>query len=407
MTLKYNFAIWLMGCISGLGIVITSATLNFWLAKEQVSNAEIGLFSLVALPYCINFIWSPILDRFKLPILGEIFGHRLGWVFLLQMTLGGAIFLLSLSSPLVNLMQVAFLAVIIAFISSTNDNLLNAIRSEILPINAQGFASGIYIFGYRIGMLLGTSGAIYLSIYLSWEKIYKIIAICFLIFPILLTILLSNKANKDFRPTQLDLTNRFKNILNPIGPISFIFSILVLLVLYRIADNFINTMINPFLLSLSFNEAEIATTGKLCGSIGSIIGGLLGGYLMRKLHIVQSLWYFGLIHTSSHVLLAIQAIIGKNLAFFFITSISESITGGMAMAAYIAFISSICKGQYKTTQQALFSSMMGLSRSIFPSISGFIASQYGWLNFFMITFLLSIPGLVLLYSMKKKLTDYL
>jgi PAT family beta-lactamase induction signal transducer AmpG len=405
--IKLHFAVWLIGCISGLSLVVTGATLNFWLAKEQISNTEVGLFSLVAIPYCINFIWSPILDRFRLPFLSSLLGHRLSWIFALQIILSLMIFLLSQTSPSANLAQIALLSVAIAFISSTKDNLLGAFRSDIISSQGQGVASGIYIFGYRIGMLLGNSGAIYLSTYLSWQQIYKIISIVVLIFPFLLIMLLKNHPRSQNEGVNFKFQNKFTNILKPIGSTKFIITILIFLILYRIADDFINTMINPFLLDLKFTAVEIATTGKLCGSIGAMIGGVLAGYVMHKLNIVQSLWYFGIIHTSAHILLAIQAVVGNNLTLYFVASVAESITGGMAMAAYIAFITSICRGQYKTTQQALFSSMMGLSRSIFPSISGFLASKYGWLTFFSSTFLLSIPALVLLFYMKNQFTNHI
>jgi PAT family beta-lactamase induction signal transducer AmpG len=407
MNFHIKFALWLIGCISGLSLVITSATLSFWLAKEQVSNTNIGLFSLVALPYCINFIWCPILDRFKLPILGDIVGHRLGWVIFLQVILSIAVFMLGNTSPSLDLLQTAIWAFIISLISSTKDSLLGTLRSEISNLKEQGLASGIYIFGYRIGMLLGTSGAIFLSIYISWQQIYSIIAVCFLIFPFLLVLLLKNHKPSISLPTNHQLNTNLKDMFSHFGSISFIASILLFLVFYRLADNFINTMINKFLLDLKFSEVEIATTGKLCGSFGAMIGGVVGGYIMRKTNIVQSLLYFGIAHTSAHIFLMIQAIVGKNSVLYFATSMSESITGGMAMAAYIAFITSICKGRYKITQQAFFSSMMGLSRSIFPSISGIIVNSYGWSVFFASAFLVSIPSLILLFFMRNKLTKHI
>ena len=167
MNFRIQFTVWLIGCISGLSLVITSATLNFWLAKEQISNTNIGLFSLVALPYCINFIWCPILDRIKLPVLYNIAGHKLSWIIFLQIILSAAVFMLGNTSPSLNLTQTAIWAFVISMISSTKDSLLGALRGEISSLQNQGLASGIYIFGYRIGMLLGTSGAIFLSIYIN------------------------------------------------------------------------------------------------------------------------------------------------------------------------------------------------------------------------------------------------
>jgi PAT family beta-lactamase induction signal transducer AmpG len=407
MNFRTHFAIWLIGCISGISIVLTGSTLNFWLAKEQISTAEIGMFSLVALPYCINFIWSPILDKFYLPILSNIFGHKLSWILVLQVLLSIATFCLSNLSPLVDLWLVAIVAFSIALLSSTNDNLLSALRSEFLDLKDQGPASGTYVFGYRIGMLMCNSGAIYLSTVLSWQHIYRIVAVVFLFLLLLLILAVKNQRLKPLQQFHLDAGNRFIDILKPMGSFNFVLTILLFLILYRLADNFIYTMINPFLLDLQFNVVQIATAGKLFGSLGTIIGGVAAGYIMRKMNIIDSLWYFGLIHTSAHVFLIAQAIIGNNLTLYFFASISESITGGMAMAAYIAFITSICRGRYKTTQQAIFTSMMGMTRSIFPSVSGIMASYYGWTGFFSMMLILSMPGLILLYCMRDKFSTYL
>jgi PAT family beta-lactamase induction signal transducer AmpG len=407
MNFKIQFAVWLIGFISGLSLVITSSTLNFWLAKERISNTDIGLFSLIALPYCVNFIWCPILDRIKLPILESITGQRLSWIIFLQVILSGAIFMLGNTNPSLNLIETAIWAFIVSLISSTKDSLLGTLRSEISNLQNQGLASGIYIFGYRIGMLLGTSGAIFMSIYMSWQQIYSTIALFFLIFPFILLLLFKNHQFSLDLALDLKLRGNLQDIFGHFRSISFVIGILLFLVFYRLADNFINTMINSFLLDLKFSEAEIATTGKLCGSIGAMIGGVVGGYIMRRINIVQSLLYFGIIHTSAHILLMIQAIIGKNSVLYFVVNMSESITGGMSMAAYIAFIASICKGQYKVTQQAFFSSMMGLSRAIFPSFAGIIASKYGWSVFFAGAFIISMPGLLLLFFMRTKLTKHI
>lgn len=409
MEFKIHLTIWLMGFISGLSLTLTGATLNFWLAQSKISTAEIGLFALVAMPYCINFIWSPILDTYKLPILNRFFGQQLSWILLLQTILGVLVFLLSFFDPATSTLKIAILALIIAFISSTNDNLLSALRSQIISAKHHGQSAGSYVFGYRIGMLVCSSGAMYLSIFISWRQIYQMIGCGFWLLGFCLLFLMADKQKLELAKSNKMPQNpvNISNILKSIGSPNFIFKILVFLILYRIADNFISTMINPFLLDLEFSVAQIATTGKLCSSIGTIIGGILGGYIMKKINIIDSLLYFGILHTSAHLLLTLLAMIGNNISLYFLTSVSESVTGGMAMAAYIGFISAMCKGSYKTTQQALLNSMMGISRSILPSISGLIAIGCEWFNFFLITFFLSIPALIMIKLMSSNLKKYI
>ena len=140
-------------------------------------------------------------------------------------------------------------------------------------------------------------------------------------------------------------------------------------------------MINPFLLHIGYNDFEIATAGKFFGITAAIIGGLLAEYLMKYFTIFESLIFFGVLHGFAHILfifIIIKEVYGRNIYIFFLVTGFESITGGMTMAAYIAYISSLCRGQFKETQYSFLTSMMGLSRSILPSISGYIVITIGW-----------------------------
>ncbi|WP_341791075.1 AmpG family muropeptide MFS transporter [Rickettsia endosymbiont of Gonocerus acuteangulatus] len=401
--------IWLFGLIGGFNLMITGNTLNYWLAKENISLQTIGLLSLITLPYSINFLFAPIFDSLKIKYLDKIFGHRLSWICLTSIALVFFVYILSFLNPSDNLLLFASISLIISFFSSMQDTILSAFRTEIVNKESLGFASGIYIFGYRFGMLLANSGAIYLSIYLTFNEIYKIFAILIFIYLILLIVGVKYcrfNQNKYIEQTTNNSDGIFayiRNILKPIGSISFIILILVFLVLYRLPDNFIHVMINPFLLHLNYDAFEIASVGKFWGVMGAIVGGLLGGFIMKKKNILDSILLFGIIHALAHILFIILKIYGKNSTLLFITIGAESITGGMTMTAYIAFISSLCQGKFRATQYSFFSSMMGISRSIFPIISGYIVVNFGWQNFFLFTTIITIPSLLVLLKIKNKL----
>ncbi len=423
--------IWLFGLISGFNLMITGNTLNYWLAKEDIALQTIGILSFITLPYSINFLLAPIFDAVQIKYLNKIFGHRLSWICLTSTALIFLIYIFSFLDPRINLVLFTFTALIISFFSAAQDTILSALRTEIVPKESLGFTSGIYIFGYRVGMLLAGSGAIYLSIYFAFNEIYKIFA--GLVFIYLILLILASRYTNSFglveekichsrgsgNPENNQNKNEFfikryySNFLkifldsrfrgNDISLVYFIILILIFLVLYRLPDNLINVMINPFLLHLEYDAFEIASVGKFWGVVGAIIGGLLGGFIMKHKNILNSIFLFGIIHALGHILFIFLEINGKNSLLLFITIGIESITGGMTMTAYIAFISLLCQGKFRATQYSFLSSMMGISRSIFPIISGYMVVNFGWQNFFLFTTIITIPSLLILLKIKTKL----
>jgi PAT family beta-lactamase induction signal transducer AmpG len=190
------------------------------------------------------------------------------------------------------------------------------------------------------------------------------------------------------------------SVIKPIGSIKFITLIVAFLILYRLSDNFIAQMINPFLINIGYDEIEVASVGKFFGILGSIIGGLAASLVMKNRTITDSLLIFGLFHAIAHSFFIIQEIYGKNIVILFFVIGFESITGGMTMAAYIALIASLCQGKFRATQYSFLSSMMGLSRSVLPTISGYIVYDFGWQAFFIFTTLAAFPSLFLIGYIK-------
>lgn len=412
LNLERTLIVFILGLTSGFTLMISGNTLNYWLSIEGIDIRTIGLFSIICIPYSINFLWSPIFDIKKVPILYKLLGHRLSWIVLLQFLLGITVFLISLISPTNNIYYFGFLGLLISIFSSAKDTVLGALRSEILDVKAQATTSGIYIFGYRIGMLLSSSFAIYLSVIVGWNNIYLLFSISIYLLSFILIIILNkyikNKSPLNYQLIQDDINNKYQyqsififiqNIIKPIGSWYYIFIILLFLILYRLPDNFINAMINPFLIYLQYDSLEIASLGKLFGVTTAIIGGLIASYIMKYYDIRKSLLIFGVLHAIAHSLFILQIIVGKNLIVLSIVIGFESITGGMTMAAYIGFISSLCSGKFRATQYSFLSSMMGLSRSILPSISGYLVYEYGWQVFFITMVLMTIPSLILSYKL--------
>jgi len=458
LTKKIFFIVWFLGLISGFTILITGNTLNFWLSKENIDIRTIGIFALISIPYAINFTWAPIFDIKKVPLLSDVIGARLAWVVTIQIFLSASVYLMSLFTPTEELISIAICGLIISFLASAQDTVLGAMRTELVTKEQQGAISGTYIFGYRIGMLISGYGAIYLSQYVSWNVIYQLFALIILVFPMILILwaksfipkrpvvipviqrrpqadvgIQTQKGSKAHNGIKLDpyvalraplddgrdnntpiietndssnllakLINLIATITQPIGRVKYVLFILIFLILYRLPDNFITMMINPFLLHIGYNEFEISTVGKLFGIASAITGGLLASYVMKKKNLYDSLLMFGSMHAGAHMLFIAQEIYGHNLYLLFLVTGVESITGGMTMAAYIAFIASLCQGKFRATQYSFLSSMMGLSRSILPAISGYIVADFGWTIFYLFTTLATVPALVMVLYLKNR-----
>lgn len=410
LTKEKYFVIWAMGLMSGFSLMLTGNSLNFWLAISQLELEIVGIFAIITVPYALNFIWAPIFDLIKLPILHDLFGQRLAWVILLQLLLSISVYLISQLKPAEHIIYLALNAVIIAFLAASQDATLGGIKTEMIKKEEQAAISGIYIFGYRLGMLLANAGAIFISNYLSWAEIYQLFSLIILLFPLLLILLKQhmqpaepiNIGKLDWGHGKLDnLRLLINKITKPIGNGQYIILILIFLVLYRLPDNFISLMINPFLIEIGYPLTDIAITGKLLGTIFAMIGGLLGSYFMKKRNIFDNLLLFGLIHALAHILFIVQYIRGQDTYLLFILIGFEAISGGLSMAAYIAFIASLCSGKFRATQYAFFNSMMGFSRSILPAFSGYLVANIGWPSFFSLVITLSLPPLLLLRYLKK------
>lgn len=410
---KNLLIIWIFGLISGFTLMIGSYSLNYRLSVEKVDIKTIGMFSLASLPYAINFMWAPIFDTKKFPILTKYLGTKLSWLLATQLCLCLSIYLISEVNPKTQLTYFAIYGFMISFFASTQDSILGALRTETVTKDKQGEISGIYIFGYRIGMLISSSGAVYISQFINWDIIYKLFAIITLTFALLLTILLreyrfrfeDNYHLPTKNPSRIKRFQSFPKfileILKPVGTTKFIFTAIVFLILYRLPDNFINMMITPFLHHIGYDDFEIATAGKLFGALSAMVGGLIAGYIMKKKPLYYSLLFFGIIHALAHILYIYQELYGKNIYILYLITGFEGTTGGMCMAAYFAFIATLCGGKFKATQYSFFSAMMGLSRSFFPAVSGYIVAMFDWSVFFLFTTIAVIPALIAIKFLEK------
>jgi len=379
----------LMGFSCGVPLLLTLSVLQAWMKEEGVDLSVIGLFSLVGLPYTLKFLWSPILDRFSLPL----FGRRRGWLLLFQILLMLAIAGLGLSHPAQNPWLVAGAAFLVTFFSASQDIVVDAYRREDLSDNELGLGSSLYVNGYRVGMLLAGSGGLILADHFSFRDVYLFMAASMLI-GIITTLLCREPEVAEGTP------KTFKEaVIQPfVEYLSRDSALLILLFIlfYKIGDQMATTMTTPFYLDIGFTKTQIGAVAKLFGFWATIGGGLLGGIMLLRLGIFRSLWIFGILQAVSTAGFSLLAMLGASLPLLAGVICFENLTGGMGTAAYVAYMASITNKKFTATQYALLSSLMGIPRVLASAPTGYMAKLMGWPLFFACCALVAVPGLILL-----------
>jgi PAT family beta-lactamase induction signal transducer AmpG len=379
----------LMGFSGGLPLLLTIGVLQAWMKEGGVDLTWIGMITLVQIPYTWKFLWAPFLDRFIPPFLGR----RRGWLLMSQIALMASIVALGYSDPVRNILMMVVAAVLVAFFSATQDIVIDAYRREDLPDEELGLGSSMYVYGYRLGMLLAGGGGMILADAIPFSQVYFIMALCLL--PGVVTTLLTPEPK-----VVAGLPQTMKEAV--INPMVDYFSrsgaiwILAFILLYKIGDTMASAITTPFFLEIEFSKTEIGTVVKFFGTAATLTGAALGGLLLLKLGINRGLWIFGILQALSTAGFAVLARIGYNISMLAGVIAFENLSSGMGTAAFVAFMASITNKKFTATQYALLTSLMGLPRALASSVTGVVAKNFGWENFFILCTLIAIPGMLLL-----------
>lgn len=380
----------LMGFASGLPLLITLTLLQAWLTENGLSLDTIGLFALITLPYSFEFIAGPFIDRYTPPWLGR----RRGWLFAVQLALAASIVGLGMTNPRANLTLVAGCALLVALFSALQDTVINAYRRESLADDEQGLGASMYIWGYRIGMLVASGGGLILAQDIGFRMTFTVMGL--LMVPGLLTTLLAPEPRAHALPPA-----SLRDAV--VGPFVEFFTrrqnaalILLFIVLYKLGDTLALTMTTPYYLQLGYTTAQIGTVAKLFGFWSVVLGGVVGGSAILRIGQYRALWWFGLLQALSTAAFAWLVYTGPSLSWLAVVVCAENFTGGMGTAAFVGFMANLTNKEFTATQYALLTSLMSVPRTLLASSTGFMATSLGWTGFFLTCALLAAPGLFLL-----------
>ena len=392
----------LMGFSSGLPLLLTLSTLSYWLKKVGVDLTTIGLFALVGLPYSFKFVWAPVVDQVRIPLLTRWLGRRRSWALLAQLFLIGAILFMGATDPAVNGWATALAALLIAFFSATQDIAIDAYRIEILNDDEQGAGAAATQIGYRIGLIVAGAGALFASDYVGWPLIFAGLAAFVLVGVVAVLIAREPKppASWDRVATapfgeqlKISVVDPFVEFMTRRG----VFVILAFVLLYKFGDAIGGTMAYPFYEEMGFTGTEIAAISKVLGVIATLLGVAAGGIIVSRYGIFRALIIGGILQAVTNVLYAWLAGRGHDLTALAITIGTDNFANGLGSAAFVAYLSSICNVAFTGTQYALLSSFMATGRTMLSSGSGWLAETLGWAPFFITTMFLAVPGLLLIW----------
>ena len=384
-----------LGFASGLPLPLTSGTLQAWLTTAGIDIKMIGIFSIVGLPYTLKFLWSPFMDRFVPPFLGR----RRGWIVCTQILLLAGIAVMGFMSPGNMPFALGMIALCVAFFSASQDIVVDAYRTDVLPAHERGTGVAVFIFGYRIAFLVAGAIALMMADRIGWQKTYIFMA-CLMILG-----MLGSFAGREPEGAIVPPRSMSEAVW---GPLKDFFSrksaivIMLFIILYKLGDAYAGALTTAFLIrGVHFSLSELAVINKLIGIIATIVGALFGGALMAKMGLFRSLWYFGILQTVSNFSFMVLAVIGKSYTAAIVAVAFENVTGGMGSTAFVAFVMALCNKRFTATQFALLSSLAVLGRVVISPTSGYIVTYVGWAVFFLFTVIAALPGMALLLYLKK------
>jgi len=383
-----------LGFTSGMPLYVLFSLVPGWLRSHEVDLATIGLFALVSLPYTWKFLWSPLLDRYKLPFLGR----RRGWALLAQVGLLFSIAALGQFDPSVSLQAIVVTVFVISLFSASQDIVIDAYRRELLADDELGTGTSFFVNAYRLSSLVPGSLSLILADHLPWSVVYWVTA-GFMAVGIITTLLIKEVSDDALAPRTLReaVVDPFVEFFSR-GGIKAGLAILSFMFLYKLGDNMATALATPFYLDMGFSLTEIGSIAKAAALWAVIAGGILGGVVMLKLNINRALWVFGFVQMFSILGYIWLSVVGHDPVILFVVVSGEYLGVGLGSIALTAYMARETSKAFTATQFALFSSFIAIPRTFANASTGFIIEAIGYTQFFVVCTLVAIPGMLLLFK---------
>ncbi|SDY37917.1 MFS transporter, PAT family, beta-lactamase induction signal transducer AmpG [Collimonas sp. OK242] len=383
-----------LGFSSGLPLFILLSLLQAWLSKSGLDVKALGLFALVMFPYTWKFVWSPLMDRFHF---GKL-GRRRSWMMLTQASLFVAIGGMGMLNPHTQVAGIACIAALVAFLSASQDIVIDAYRREILPDSEQGLGAAINVNAYKVAGMVPGALSLFLADHMSWQAVFWITA-GFMLPGLICTLLIKEPTVYGVPPKSLReaVLLPFQEFIARDGWRSALW-ILGFIFLYKLGDSMATALATRFYIDLGFSLTQIGVISKTTSLWASLVGGLVGGIWMVQIGINRALWIFGVVQAVTILGFAWLAQAGPDPLVLAIVIGGEAFGVGLGTAAFVAYIARTTDPRYTATQYALFTSLAAVPRTFINSSVGYIVAETGWFHFFILCFVLALPGMLILFK---------
>ncbi len=400
-----------LGFAAGLPLLLVLGTLSFWLREAGIDRTTIGYLSWVGLAYAFKWVWAPLVDRMPIPLLTKALGRRRSWLLLSQLAIMAGLVAMAFNDPQVALAPVVWGALAVAFGSATQDVALDAYRIESADVDRQAALAATYQTGYRLAMIWAGAGVLWIAARSqgeaigyqmgAWTTAYLVMAASMVVGVV--TVLLSPEPVRQPLPPAKGVKDWLRGAL--VAPFADFVQryrwqavlILALIATYRISDVVMGIMANPFYVDMGYTKDEVAAVTKVFGVIMTLAGAFIGGVMSARWGVMRVLMLGAVLSSASNLLFALLSGYGHDVSALVWVISADNLAGGIASAAFIAYLSGLTNVNYSATQYALFSSMMLLLPKFLAGYSGFYVDQFGYANFFVLTAMLGVPVLILVW----------
>jgi PAT family beta-lactamase induction signal transducer AmpG len=388
------------GFASGLPFLLVAGTLAYWLRENGITLKDITMIASAGMAYSFKFLWAPLVDRLRLPLLGRL-GQRRSWLLLTQLLVMLGLMAMASVTP-TQLGLFVGLTLLVAIAGATLDIVVDAYRIEIAPVEAQGALVATYSLGYRIALIVTGALALVLADHAVWPNVYRIMAACMLI-PVI-TNLMAREPEVLRIQVQSWSQGLREGVVEPFADFFRRFGgrvgllILMFILLFKISDQaLVGGIMGPFYLDQGFTKTEIATISKVYGIWVGIAGAFLGGVAVVRWGVERALLVGIVLGALSNLLYLWLIGANGNVGMLTLVISAENLAQGLLGTTAVAYLSALVNQRYTATQYALFSSLITLPGKVLGFYSGRIVEAVGYAPYFWITTLAIIPAVALFF----------
>ena len=389
-------SIGLLGFASGLPLALSGSSLQAWFTTADMSLRDIGWITLIGQAYVFKFLWAPLLDRLPLPFLGR----RRGWIFMMQLLCGVALIAMSFYTPQGAASTLAFLGVLLAFASATQDTAYDAHRTDLLRPEERGWGTAFMQGGYRAAMLVSGALALILADHVGWAWVYRLMG-ALMLAAMLVTATSPDAPNEQpARSFAEAVVEPFVDFFHRYGALALAW--LALMVLYKLCDAFALSLSTTFLLRVPhFSLTQLGVINKTFGLAAGLLGALAGGWVVTRMRLFPALLLLGVLQALVNLGYIWLAHGGPNLYALAVVVGAENFFSGLGSTAFVVLVTALCNVRFSATQYALLSSLAAVGRVFLGPLAAWLVPQVGWSNFFAITALSALPGLLLVFALRR------